>query len=106
MAVGRREVGMRFAVRIALLVLSIGVTLALVAPAAQAAPEFGIESLFAANCKAGHETCGEGAKGPKTELEAEEAGEQEAGAYVPFGVSDFVIKSVERHVGAGYLFAR
>jgi hypothetical protein len=86
---------MRFAVRISLLVLSIGVTLALAAPAAQAAPEFGIESLFAANCKVGHETCGEGAKGPKTELEAEEAGEQEAGAYVPFGVSDFVIKSVE-----------
>src|SRR5438128_6301521 len=82
-------------VRISFLAVVACAVMAITAPAAQAAPEFGIERLFAANCKAGHENCGEGAEGPKTEKEAEEAGEQEAGAYVPFGVSDFVIKSVE-----------
>jgi uncharacterized low-complexity protein len=87
---------MRFAVRISLLVLFAAATVALSASAAQAIE---VERLFAANCKAGHENCGEGAVGPKTEKEAEEAGEQESGAYVPFGVSDFVIKSVEPVAG-------
>src|SRR5438876_2296449 len=82
-------------VRISLLAVVACVAMAITAPAAQAAPEFGIERLFAANCNAGHENCGEGAIGPKTEKEAEEGGAREAGAYVPFGVSDFVIKSVE-----------
>jgi hypothetical protein len=81
---------MKFPVRISLLVLFAVATLVLSASAAQAIE---VERLFAANCKA--ENCGEKAEGPKTEKEAEEAGEQTAGAFVPFGVSDFVIKSSE-----------
>src|ERR1700736_6001600 len=93
-----REVGMRVQVRFSLVALIACAITAGVTPAAQAVepPTFGVERLFASNCNAAHETCGEGAEGAKTVKEAEEAGEQQAGAFVPFGVSDFVIKSEEK----------
>jgi hypothetical protein len=89
---------MRSPVRFSLLALIACAILAICSAPAQAAPEFGVEGLFAANCKAAHETCGEGAKGPETEKEAEESGYQEAGGYVPFGVSDFLLKTVENPI--------
>jgi hypothetical protein len=81
---------MRIHVRFALLATIVCAILAASAAAAQAIEP---PTLFAANCNAAHETCGKEAKGPKEEKEAEEQGEQEAGKYVPFGVSDFVLKT-------------
>jgi hypothetical protein len=83
---------MRLQVRISLLALLAFVVLMFAAPVATAA-EFGIEKFFAANCQEGAEECGLGAEGPETEEEAEEEGFQTAGAYVPFGVTDFVLKT-------------
>jgi hypothetical protein len=88
---------MRFRVRCSLFVVIGCATLAGLPSAAQAIepPTFGVERLFAANCEEGHEECGEHAEGPKTVKEAEESGFREAGGFVPFGVSDFVLKTVE-----------
>jgi hypothetical protein len=83
---------MSFRARLSTFALIIGMGLIVAVQAAQAA-EFGVEKLFAANCEVGFETCGEGAEGPAEVEEAEEQGFRTAGAYVPFGVSDFVLKT-------------
>jgi hypothetical protein len=55
------------------------------ASAAQAAPEFGVESFYAANCKAANKTCN------KAATPAEEAAEiyTQTTGHPPFGVTDF-----------------
>src|ERR1700751_1475454 len=79
--------------RLAALALTIGMGLIVAVPLAQGAEsEFGVQKLFAAHCEVGFETCGEGAEGPEEVEQAEEEGFRTAGAYVPFGVSDFVLK--------------
>lgn len=68
------------------------------APAGASAFGLEPEGFFAGNCKAGHSNCAEGVEKvepPKTELEAKEAGYTQAGGFVPFGVTDFRIKTVE-----------
>src|ERR1700751_4497638 len=77
--------------RLVAFALTMGTALIVAVPSAHAA-EFGVEKLFAANCEKAFENCGEGAEGPKEAKEAEEQGFRTAGAYVPFGVSDFVLK--------------
>src|SRR5438132_456450 len=87
-----RKVDMSSSLRARLTVVALvtGMGLMVAVPAAQGA-EFGFEKLFAANCEKGHENCGAGAKEPTEVKEAEEVGFRTAGAYVPFGVSDFVL---------------
>jgi hypothetical protein len=87
---------MKSQVRYLLLALVAMVAVAASAPAAQA---FGVEKFFAANCV--EEKCGEGAEGPKTVKEAEETGFRPAGGWVPYGVTDFKVKTVK--VGSALL---
>lgn len=58
---------------------------------AAARAEFGIEKLFAGNCKV--ESCGEGAEDPSEET-AKEQGFLEAGGAVPYGVTDFKLNTI------------
>lgn len=81
--------------RLALSALLTVAALALFAPVAQGA-SFGIEKFFAGNCKVS--TCGEGAEEP-TKKEAEEEGFRTAGGDVPFGITDFVMNTVEPEPG-------
>ncbi|MGH2903423.1 MAG: hypothetical protein ACRDK7_07570 [Solirubrobacteraceae bacterium] len=93
--------------RIAFLAPLVGALLALVAvsaPAAQASVE--IEKFVAVNCTEGNEACAEepvgagGAFGPLTQpkiptlKESEETGYRQAGGHVPYGVTDFQVKTV------------
>jgi hypothetical protein len=75
------------AARVTLLALLSGAGMAVSVSAAQAAPEFGVESFYAANCKV--ETCNKGATPAedKTKAEAEVYGQ--AAGHPPFGVTDF-----------------
>ncbi len=87
---------MRVQVRLSLLALLVGAIVIASAPAAQAA--FGVEKFFAANCDKGFEKCGEGAKeAGKAEAEAE--GYRVAGGHPYFGVTDFVLNTVEPEPG-------
>jgi hypothetical protein len=87
---------MRVHVRFSLLALLVGAIVVVSAPAAQAA--FGVEKFFAANCDKGFEKCGEGAKeAGKAEAEAE--GYRVAGGHPYFGVTDFVLNTVEPEAG-------
>jgi hypothetical protein len=90
---------MRFHVRFSLLALVVGATVAVSAPAAQAA--FGVEKFVAVNCSEGHEECAEEKVGlgpffvPKepTKEEAEEQGYLQAAGHVPFGITDFKVNT-------------
>ena len=86
---------MRSNIRISFLVLAVSavVTLSATVPAASAAG-FGIEKFFAGNCSVGHEACGTPNAKEGTKAEAEAEGFLQAGGYVPFGVTDFVINKV------------
>ena len=92
---------MRVQVRISLvaLVVSAIVVLATGVSAASAA-EGSIEKFFAGNCK--EETCGKNAEPPKTEKEEAEQGYRVDGGFVPFGVTDFTLKT-EHDVNLGGL---
>jgi hypothetical protein len=79
--------------------------MALAAPAAQAATPFGVEKFVAANCLAGHETCGEEEvklgsltyslpKEP-TKAEAEVAGYTQAAGHPAVGITAFEVKAEE-----------
>jgi hypothetical protein len=118
---------MRSHARIALLAPLIGAIFAVSAPAAaQAAPEFGVETVVAGNCTASFEACGSETKtiGPfvfsipkePSEAEAKEQGYTQAAGHPPFGITDFkvttsgelpnevplgVIKHVRTDVGPG-----
>ncbi len=88
---------MRLQLRFSLLTVLIGALLAVAVPAAAQAA-VGIEKFVAVNCSEGHETCGQELIGgvfsypkePNT-AEAEEQGELQAGARVPFGVTAFSV---------------
>jgi hypothetical protein len=85
----------RVQVRVSLVALIVSALVAVMAPAG--AQAFGIEKFFAGNCSV--ETCGEGAKEAKEAKEEEVEGFREAGGDVPFGVTDFKIKSEEIEPG-------
>lgn len=96
-----REVGMRFHARVWFLALLTGALLAALVPAAAEAGPFEVERFVASNCKTGKEKCGgEEVLGvftrPKEKItvkEAEEEGFTEAGGRVPYGVTDFEVKT-------------
>jgi hypothetical protein len=90
----RSKIAVSLNVRTSLLALVVSALAVLwVAPAAYGAGG-GFEKFFAGNCSTGHETCGEGAKeGSLAEAEAE--GYRQAGGFVPFGVTDFVVNKYE-----------
>ena len=78
---------MKSPARVSLLALLTGAILAVSASTALAAPEFGLESLYAANCKVS--TCN---KAPTPEEEKETAEAEvftQAAGHPPFGVTDF-----------------
>jgi hypothetical protein len=101
----QQEERMKLHARIWVLALLTGVLFAGIVTAAQAS--FGVEKFVAANCGKGHEECFNGAKEPegtqkKQEEEAKEAGAfQQAGGFVPYGVTDFKLKTV--NLGGGIL---
>jgi hypothetical protein len=82
---------MRSCVRFSFLALLVGVIVAVSAPAAQAA--FGVESFFAANCKAGFENCKKAASPAEEKEKAEEEGFTQAGGHPNFGVTDFRVNT-------------
>jgi hypothetical protein len=82
---------MRSSVRFTFLALLVGVIVAVAAPAAQAA--FGVQSFFAANCKAGFETCKKPALPAEEKTKAEEEGFTQAGGHPNFGVTDFTVNT-------------
>lgn len=79
---------MRDQVRVSLIALVVSALVAVMAPTA--AQAFGIEKFFAGNCI--EAKCGEGAVPPSLS-EEETKGYRPAGGDVPFGVTDFKIKS-------------
>jgi hypothetical protein len=89
---------MRVKFRGLLLALVMSGTVGVLAPsAAQAA--FGVEKFVAVNCSEGHEACGGETIGPysfpkETDLgEAETEGFVLAGGHVPYGITDFSVKT-------------
>jgi hypothetical protein len=78
---------MRSPARFSLLALLIGAIFAVSAPAALAAPEFGLESFFASNCKVS--TCNKAATPAEEKAKAEAEAYTQAAGHPPFGVSDF-----------------
>ncbi len=90
---------MRSLVRASFLALLAGVMMAVSVSAAQAAPEFGVESFYAANCKV--ETCNKGATPAEDKAKAEAEVYGQAAGHPPFGVTDF---KLARHPAGGGLF--
>ncbi len=88
-------------VRVSLLALALGVFMAVFAAAAQAAPEFGVESFFAANCNATHPNCNKAATPEEEKSKAEIEGYSQAAGHPPFGITDF---KLARHEVAPGLF--
>jgi hypothetical protein len=82
---------MRSCVRFSFLALLVGVTVAVSAPAAQAA--FGLESWFASNCKVA--TCKKAATPAEELANAKVEGYTQAAGHPNFGITDFKIKKVE-----------
>ncbi len=80
---------MRFKVRVSFVALVLSALAIAVVPAVAQA-SFGVEKFFAGNCKL--DSCGEGAV-PPSESEEATKGYREAGGDVPFGVTDFVLKT-------------
>ena len=84
-------------VRVCMLATLLLGTISAIAPvAAQATPSFGVERFFAGNCEH-EEPCGITSNPGKPEAEAE--GYRQAGGYVPFGVTQFVMNSTEPFPG-------
>jgi hypothetical protein len=84
---------MRSHARISVLALIAGTIVAVSAPAAaQAAVPFGIEEVFAANCKVANSTCGEFPEYGGTPLKASELFTQAAG-HPPAGITAFKVNT-------------
>src|ERR1700735_2290025 len=81
---------MRVHVRVSLVALLVSASVAVAAPAAQAAVPFGIEKIFAANCKV--TTCGEFPEYGGTPLENSELFTQAAG-HPPAGITAFKVNT-------------
>lgn len=86
---------------VACVVVVVCAAVALAVPAAQAAPEFGVERFVAANCIASHPECGEelvlGAYSLPKEpnlTEAREAGYTQAAGHPAYGVTAFKVNTV------------
>jgi hypothetical protein len=89
---------MRSPARFSLLALLLaGAILAVLAPAALAAPEFGLESFFASNCKV--KTCDKAATPAEEKAKAEAEAYTQAAGHPPFGVSDFKLNRFEAAPG-------
>ncbi|HEY7953272.1 MAG TPA: hypothetical protein VID70_09805, partial [Solirubrobacteraceae bacterium] len=89
---------MRSPARFSLLALLLtGALLAVLAPAALAAPEFGVESFFASNCKVN--TCAKGATPAEDKANAEAEAYTQAAGHPPFGVTDFTLNTFEAAPG-------
>ena len=88
---------MRSPARTSLLALLLSAIFAVAAPAALAAPEFGIESFFASNCKVN--TCAKGATPAEDKAKAEAEGYTQAAGHPPFGVTDFKLNRFEAAPG-------
>jgi hypothetical protein len=90
---------MRFHVRFSFLALVLGAVMAVLAPAAAQASLFGVETFAAVNCSEGHEGCAQTPYGPFSipkepeEPEALAEGYTVAGGRVPYGVTDFEVKT-------------
>ncbi len=94
---------MRVQVRVSLIALVVSALVVLAVP--MAAQAFGVETFFAGNCKVLHEHCASEESGaflgtpysfpkpPATTKEAEEEGFVQAGGRVPYGVTDFELKT-------------
>lgn len=89
---------MRFGARAWVVAVAVFAIAGLSAPMAQGA--VGIEKFVAVNCSEGHEACGQQLVGPlsypkePSQAEAEEQGETQAAAHVPFGVTHFKVTTV------------
>jgi hypothetical protein len=93
----------RIQVRVSLIALVVSALAVLAAPVV--AQAFTVETFFAGNCKVGHEHCASTEvagplgtpysfpKEPATKKESEEEGFSQAGGRVPFGVTDFELKT-------------
>jgi hypothetical protein len=81
---------MRVHVRVSLVALLVSASVAVAAPAAQAAVPFGIEQIFAANCKVS--TCGEFPEYGGTPLKNSELFTQAAG-HPPAGITAFKVNT-------------
>jgi hypothetical protein len=90
---------MRSPARVSFLALLAGAVLAVPVSAAQAAPEFGVASFYAANCKV--EGCNKGATPAEDKAKAEAEVYGQAAGHPPFGVTDFKLAS---HEAGGGLF--
>ena len=88
---------MRFPARVSLLALLAGAALAVSASPVLAAPEFGVESFYAANCKV--PTCNKAATPEKEKEQAEAEVYTQAAGHPPFGVTDFKLNRVEAAPG-------
>ncbi len=88
---------MRSPARVSLLALLAGAVLAVPVSVAQAAPEFGAESFYAANCKV--ETCNKGATPAEDKAKAEAEAYGQASGHPPFGVSDFKLSRHKEESG-------
>ncbi len=86
---------MRSNIRISVLALVASAFVLTAAVPAASAAGGGFEKFFAGNCNATHETCGEPKAKEGTQAEAEAEGERHAGAFVPFGITDFTIRKYE-----------
>ncbi len=83
---------MRSHVRVSFLALVACTVVGVSAPAAAQAA-FGVESFYAANCKAGFETCKKAAHPAEEKEKAEEEGFTQAGGHPNFGVTDFTVNT-------------
>jgi len=78
----------RVQIRLSLVAFVLSALVAVAVPAA--AQAFGVEKFFAGNCK--EASCGEEAEAP-SKAEEETKGYREAGGDVPYGVTDFKVKT-------------
>jgi hypothetical protein len=93
-ALADMEVVMKFHVRLSLFAPVLGailLALAVVAPGAQAS--FGVESLFASNCKQAYKECNKAATPTEEKAKAELEVYTQAGGHAPWGVSDFTVNN-------------
>src|SRR5580700_5860886 len=88
---------MRSLVRVSLLALLASAMMVVSVSAAQAAPAFGVESFFAANCKV--DTCNKAANPAEEKAKAEAEGYSQAAGHPPFGVTDFKLSRFEAAPG-------
>ncbi len=83
---------MRFHARISIPAFVVAALVVSLAPAAAQAA-FGVESFFAANCRAGFEGCTKAEHPSEEKAKAEEEGFTQAAGHPNYGVTEFIVKS-------------